>query len=147
MANDREIDWQHDIKSGKCIDEDNVEITAAFPISDYKAVRNKYHFDIIEFSGDLYFVKRVKLDDQRVEEDLELLKAGTIGSIFGCKTRATVPTIGSKSSQSSLQTAKPEGNGIAMKALIWVTNIALILVLVIIVFMVYDLLFPNDPIR
>ena len=81
-----EMNWVHDKVSGRCFQQ-SIVVSAAFHLTDYYRTNdNTYKFEIIEFSGDHYFVRRVIIEGDKVKPELPYLKVGSIGSIFGCKT-------------------------------------------------------------
>lgn len=86
-----EMNWVHDKTSGSCF-ELPIQVEAAFHLTDYDRIdRNSYTFDIMEFSKDHFFIRRVTITGDRVRPELEYLSVGPIGSIFGCDT--TVPDL------------------------------------------------------
>ena len=83
-SENKENKWFYDEKSGKCINESFV-IDSATRISDqYSRSGDKYTFDIIEFFGTKYSVKRVEVKRERVLKPLIELKKGSVFDLFGC---------------------------------------------------------------
>ena len=84
-----EVNWNHDVPSGKCVLEDAVSDTVVRLSDKYTHSGDTYSFDIMEFSGKDYSIRTVKIDSNKVvSKDLVLRFKGSLKTLLGC----VVPT-------------------------------------------------------
>ena len=87
-----DFNWMNDKTTRVgCVDLKGVVVNSSTILTDYKRNGDLFEFDWIEFFGTQFNVYRLSLTKEKINEDIQLVKSGTIRSIFGCPPPTTKP--------------------------------------------------------